>query len=176
MEGEKEQKDAARHDAQEQTIANLTAALTALQGQMKIITSPATMEDRNALAQAQSRADGIAGLFGNRALPPTAGESPLEYRRRLATAFKQHSPRFKAKSLAGFDADVLEMAEEQIYADAASAARAPDRAGAGILIPIVETDPAGRQITRYTGDNLAWMAPFMTGGQVGRIIRPKQGA
>lgn len=30
-------------------------------------------------------------------------------------------------------------------------------------------DNAGRVTTSWTGDNLAWMAPFMTGASVGRI-------
>ena len=42
------------------------------------------LEERDGLARAQSRADGIAGLFGQRASGPTPGETALEYRRRLA--------------------------------------------------------------------------------------------
>jgi len=166
---EREAADRARHDSV------VTAEVADLRRQLAAMSAhfvPVTIEERNALAAAQARADGIAGLFGTRALPPIPGEKPIEYRRRLAGEFKQHSTRFKDKSLASLDGDMLGIMEDQIYADAASAARSPDRAGAvGVLIPIREPDEAGRIITRYTGDPLAWMQHFMTGGQSGRIIR-----
>ena len=42
----------------------------------------------------------------------------------------------------------------------------------GKLVPVVETNGAGQKITRYFGDNLTWMAPFMGAGTVVRIARP----
>jgi len=171
---EKEEKDRARHDSA--TIADLKATVAGMQSLLTQVTATSTVEDRNALAQAQARADSIAGLFGNRALPPIPGESPLAYRRRLANDFKQHSAKFKDKALGTMDADVLGVVEEQIYHDAETAARAPNRAGPGRLIPIREVDEAGRTITRYTGDNMAWMSMFMSPGRVGRIIDPRNRA
>lgn len=164
-----EREDRARHDAQTGKIADLERQLAAMNARFV----PVTAEERDGLARAQSRADGVAGLFGKRASGPTPGETALEYRRRLAGEFKQHSTRFKDKSLASLDADMLGMVEEQIYADAASTARSPERAGVGVLIPIREQDEAGRTITRWTGDNMAWMSMFMSPGRVGKIIDPR---
>lgn len=164
-----ERADKARHDALVAENTEMKGRLAQLEARMK----PVSAEDRDALARAQMRADSIAGLFGQRASPAIPGETPLEYRRRLAGDFKQHSAMFKDKSLANFDADMLGFAEEKIYADAASAARAPGRASGGTLIPIRSVDEAGRTITSWTGDNGAWMSVFMTPGRVGRILDPR---
>lgn len=169
----REREDAKRHDATTTELAEVRRQLAAMNARFV----PVSAEERNGLALAQSRADGIAGLFGKRASGPTPGETSLEYRRRLAAEFKEHSPRFKDKRLDSLDADVFGPIEEIIYADAASAARSPDRAGAaGILIPIREPDETGRVITRWTGDPMAWMQHFMTGGQSGKILDPRQRA
>lgn len=164
-----ERADKSRHDALVAENSAMKSRLEQLEARLK----PVSAEDRDALARAQMRADSIAGLFGQRASPPIAGETPVEYRRRLAGDFKQHSAMFKDKALSGFDSDVLGFAEERIYADAAAAARAPGRASGGTLIPIRSVDEAGRTITSWTGDNGAWMSVFMTPGRVGRIPDPR---
>lgn len=171
---EKEREDRAKHDARLDSVVTENADLKRRLAAMEAQLAPITAEDRDALASTQARADGIAGLFGKRALPPIPGEKPIEYRRRIANDFKQHSAKFKDKSLASLDADMLGMVEEQIYNDAAAAARSPERAGAaGTLIPIREPDEAGRMITRYVGDNLAWMQFFMQPSRVGRFVEPR---
>lgn len=167
-----ERDDRARHDAATTRIADLERQIATMSARFQ----PLTMEERDALARAQARADGVAGLFGRRASAPIPGETSLDYRRRLANEFKQHSPKFREKSLASVDHDWLGMAEEQIYNDAAAAARSSDRAGAGMLIPIQERDEAGRTITRWTGDNMAWMQVFMSPGRVGKILDPRKRA
>lgn len=168
---EKERMDAARHDSATSTkIADLERQLAAMSARFV----PVSAEDRNMLATAQSRADGVAGLFGKRASPPVPGESPIEYRRRLASDFKQHSAKFKDSRLDSMDEATFGAIEEMVYADAVSAARSPDRGNAaGMLIKLQRQDEAGRTITEWTGDNLAWMQTFMTPGRVGRILDPR---
>ena len=39
----------------------------------------------------------------------------------------------------------------------------------------VTRDQAGRQITKFGGDIMGFMAPFMTGATVGRILRNPNG-
>lgn len=172
-----ERDDAARADAALRTEnADLKARLAALEGAFTSLTRETPAEERNALAAAQARADGIAGLFGERAVPPLPGESGVDYRKRLASKFKQHSARFKETDLSRCDAAMLSAVEDIIYNDAAAAARSPGRASAGVLIPIVERDMAGRQITRFTGDPMAWMQHFTGQAAVGKINRNPKAA
>ena len=46
-------------------------------------------------------------------------------------------------------------------------------ADSGRLYQVQHRDVAGRLITRFVGDIGAAFGPFMTGGQVSRIDRPK---
>jgi hypothetical protein len=131
-----------------------------------------TPGDLAALDKAQSRADSVANYFGEKASAPVPGETPLAYRRRQLDTLRQHSPKFKDKAFANAPADALEMIEEQVYADAIAAAIDPRNIPAGTLRAVSERDAAGRLVTRYFGDNAAWMAPMMAGGQVGTVNRP----
>lgn len=170
---ERERADRARKDAEEKERMDsaaivkenesLKARLEAVEGVVAHLTRETPAEERNALAAAQARADGIAGLFGERAAAPMPGESSTDYRKRLVAKFKQHSPKFADADLSRLDAAVLGPIEDIIYNDAASAAKNPTRAGHGVVIPIT-TRENGRDVTRFTGDPLGWMAPFMLDG------------
>jgi hypothetical protein len=174
---DKEREDAARKDAVMATEnADLKARLLALEGTLKGLTAETPAAERDALATAQSRADSIAALFGDRASPPIPGENSLAYRRRLLSRFQRHSDRFKDKRFDSADSDTLSLVEDTVYADAANAAKSPGAEAIGRLIPVERTDAAGRRITSYNGDPMAWMRHFMTGAQVGRILRPQNRA
>lgn len=178
-EGEDEREDSARRrgdSALARENADLKARIAKVEGTMRDITRETPAAERDALAAAQSRADGVAAMFGDRVPPPNVGETPLGYRRRLAQRFQRHSPQFKDSRLDSADSATLAAVENQIYADAQTAARSVAGAQPGILIPFIERDMAGRQITRYHGDIMAWMQHYMTGAQVGRINRNPKGA
>jgi hypothetical protein len=117
-----------------------------------------------ALQAAQSRADNVAALYGDRVSGPTTGEGELGYRRRLLRGFMQHSPQFKSAHVEAMDSAMLGLVENQVYADAATAARNTANAQPGVLIPRVSTDAAGRRITKYDGDMSVWLAPFAADG------------
>lgn len=120
-------------------------------------------EDRAVLADIQARADMVEQLFGvdRHASPPQVGETPLAYRKRLATRMKAHSARWKDVDLAAFDDAVLTIAETDIYADAAGVANHPAETPPGKLIEVKKTDPrTGRVITEFKGDKSAWMEQF----------------
>lgn len=51
--------------------------------------------------------------------------------------------------LDSFDGAAFDLIEEKIYADAVEAARTPDHAPQGSLIPVTRKDSAGREITSY---------------------------
>ncbi len=168
---DKARKDAEAARADSAGADALKRQVEDLQRMVRGLTTETPVAERDALARAQARADGIAGLFGERALPPMLGEGSVAYRKRVLASFQKHSQRLGTFDLARLDATSLVPIEDLILADAADAARSPGRAAPGILIPIT-TREGGRDVTRFTGDISAFMAPFMSGATVGRILRP----
>ena len=159
---EEERKDAERKEAEEKAdsakiIAGMAAKIEALNARL----APLTNEDRDALSKAQSKASVLAQMFGDSVTPPLHGETPIEYRKRLADKFKKHSSEFKEIRLDGIDGSAFDLIEGRIYADAQAAATDSTNMPEGRLMPIIEHDPAGRTITRYVGDIKVAMGPFM---------------
>lgn len=117
--------------------------------------------EREELSEAQAKADSVANAFGERASAPMAGETPLAYRRRLASKFKAHSKEYATIDLnAVADSALFGIIEKSIYADAQAAAFSPATIVPNQLRPIVRADATGRQITTYAGDPAATWAPF----------------
>lgn len=152
----------------------LKAQLARLQEQMAGLTHSETAADRDEMAAAYTKADGVAAMFGDRAPLKNPGESPLAYRKRLLKQFIRHSAEFKDTKLDSADAALFGVVEGRVYADAVVAARKGVESKPGLLVPHVHTDESGRRITSYHGDSLAWMQHFMTGGQNGYIVRPQR--
>ncbi|MCO8325925.1 NUDIX hydrolase [Burkholderia cenocepacia] len=178
-EGEKERADsAARADSQRlvRENAELRAQIQRMDGTLSTLTKPLSAEDRDALATAQMRADSVMQMFGQNATAPLHGESPIDYRRRLASKLASHSPDMKGVKLDALDGAAFKLVEDRIYADAQTAAMNPAAAPAGRLIPIVSRDEAGRQITRFTGDIASWMQHFTAPGVVCKLNRQAKGA
>jgi hypothetical protein len=169
-----------RHDAiKEKPVDNsanaaLRQQVDLLQRQVQALQSPRPESERDALAKAQHRFDSVAALFGARASEPALGESSVSYRKRLAASLQQYSPELKSARLDAADLPTLTALEDRIYHDAVAAARGPN-VPAGRLHEIKERDPSGRLITRYTGDMMAWMGPFMGQGHSGFINRKPNG-
>lgn len=163
--------DSARRDTAALSVENvdLKARLAQLEAGFKDITRETPAAERDALAAAQARADSVAGLFGDRVAAPMAGETSLAYRRRQLDRFKQYSSRFKESRFDSADASMVSAIEEIVYNDAATAARTPAAATAGILIPRESRDQAGRLITRFEGDPMAWMQNYMSQGAHGSM-------
>jgi hypothetical protein len=156
-------------------VDGLKARLAEMERLFRGITAEAPAAERDALAQAQSRHDAVAAMFGDRAPPPSPGETSLAYRRRLAGRLQRHSPRFEKASFAALDSASLGAVEDIVYADAVAASRAPAQESAGTLIEEVRRE-GGRDVTRFHGDPMAWMQHFSTGAQVGRFNRNPKGA
>ncbi|MCM2546185.1 putative barnase/colicin E5 family endoribonuclease [Burkholderia glumae] len=178
-EEEKERADsAARADSQRLSRENaeLREQIKRMNGTLSTLTKPLSTEDRDALATAQMRADSVMQMFGQSAAMPLHGESPIDYRRRLAAKLQSHSADMKGVKLDSIDGPAFKLVEDRIYADAQSAALNPAAAPAGRLIPIVSRDEAGRQITRFTGDIDAWMGHFKAPGVVCKVNRQAKGA
>ena len=110
-------------------------------------------------ANAQAKADRIAQAFGDSAPRWLDGERLPDYRRRLVSQFKEHSPTWKSADVPR-DEGVLRIAEAQIYADAAREASNPTTLGPGELVERTIIDQAGRRISRFHGDPGVWMDAF----------------
>jgi len=126
--------------------------------------TPVSMNDKNfdALSDIQARADAAHSLFGLRAAPPMVGESAFSYQVRMLKPMQKHSKTWDGKDLSRLPEDVLQIAVEGIYADAATAARNPDGVAVGTLREITKTDATGRRITEFVGEPIAWMGQFRT--------------
>jgi hypothetical protein len=107
------------------------------------------------MMESQAHADEAYSAFGDRAPIPLRGETTDGYRLRTATHLKQHSKAWKGVDLAKLigNADAFDVAEKQIYADAALAAANPTDLQPGHLREILKRGPGGRQISEFVGPN-----------------------
>lgn len=118
-------------------------------------------EEEAKYADAQAKADSAYSAFGKSASRPLQGENLLAYRKRLLRGLQAYSDAYKDINLAGIqDAKLLDLAEKQIFADAAAAAKSPAMFAADQLIEIHEKDRAGRTITKFKGAMSAWLDDF----------------
>ena len=150
--------------------AGMRAQIDRLQRQVSALQSPVSEVERDALTKAQHRVDSVAPLVGMGIAPPRLGESSHAYRLRAASALANFSPELKGSRFDSVDPAALGALEEKIFADCATTARG-GQASPGKLTEVKERDPSGRLITKYFGDPMVWMAPFMSQGHSGRINR-----
>jgi hypothetical protein len=122
-----------------------------------------TSEDRDQIAKAFTRADSLYQMLGDETPATYPGESPIAYRRRLATGLRKYTDSYKAYVLHdSVDATAFGLLESAIYAEALEAAKHPviNDANEGVLREI-KTVEFGKQVSRFQGDsNAAWL-PFM---------------
>jgi hypothetical protein len=156
--------------ATEAENAALRHRLNKMEQQLAALQRPRPDDEAEAIGVAQARADSVAQQFGNRASPPIAGETALQYRRRMIGQFQKYSPRMADARLDGCNSAALGAVEDVVYTDAQTAARRGDGL-AGRLIEHKYLDSAGRTITEFSGDPMAWMGQFMTSGRVGHFDR-----
>lgn len=168
-----EKKDEARKDEYMDSIKRENEDMRKRIARMEAGMKPLSHADRDALSIAQARADGVMQLFGKQANPPLAGESPISYRKRLSESLKKYSA-MKEVRMDSLDGSAFDLVEERVYADARTAALSPAEAPTGRLIPMVRRDSAGREITTFAGDPMAWMQHFMSGGSACRINRSRK--
>ena len=125
---------------------------------------PAQLSDSDfaLLASSQAAFDPVYTAFGDAVPRPMTGETPLAYRRRLAVGVQKHSGAWKDVELSSLPPAAFDIAEQQIRADAAVAARSPVSMPNGQLRQIIREDEVtgARRIT-FNGEPRAWMAQFM---------------
>lgn len=128
------------------------------------IPKPLTEADRSALADAQARCDAVASAFGDEAPRALQGETLLDYRKRLAGIYKKHSPAWKGIDINAIgDSAMLALAEDQIFTDAAKAARNPVDIPEDTLREVSKRDPITGRVTQefYGRSPRVWMSQFM---------------
>jgi hypothetical protein len=116
--------------------------------------------ERPMMADAQAKCDSVMASFGGQAPRPLLGENLLQYRRRLAAGVQKHSKAWAKVDLSRLDSEALAVAETQIYADAATAARSGQDVPAGVLLEIKTRDAAGRQVSTFRGHPRDWLDQF----------------
>jgi hypothetical protein len=144
--------DAAKADAvttMRRQLADQAEQIRRLSAMMR----PRSDEEHVAFADAQARADAVFNGFGERAPRPLEGEDLSTYRTRLATKLKKHSVAWKGVKLSILPDEAFGIAENQIYADAASAAANPVDLEPGELREVTKTDPrTGLKTTVFYGN------------------------
>lgn len=146
--------DAARKDAV--NVADLQAQIATLRSHLS-----AQPETRAAFGEAQARADAVYRLMSKEAPPPMVAETLIDYRRRLLAPFVPMSAQWKAVDLKGVTDSVLGVAEEQVFKDAAKAARDPSSVEVGTLRRRETRSKSGHTVVEYDGDQSVWMNAFM---------------
>jgi hypothetical protein len=155
--------------------ASLRSRIQSAEYHLSRLTREQSMDERDEIARAYARADSVARLYGTTASQAVPGESAVSYRKRLLSHFQKHSDTFGSARLDSIDAATLKPIEEKILQEAAAKAKNPNAHAPGTLIPVT-TFEDGRHVTRFHGDIMAWMAPFMTAGAVGTLNRnPDEG-
>ena len=102
---------------------------------------PKTDDEHAAFADAQARADAVFMGFGKHAPRSMEGEELGDYRRRLATDLKKHSPKWQKTKFSKLDDDTFATIESEVYADAMTAAANPVDLEAGELRMVTKIDP-----------------------------------
>lgn len=147
-EKEKEKADA---DEKAKADADVKGRIAAMELRLP---KPFSDADFATMADIQAKADSVFAEFGERAPRFLDGETPLAFRRRLATKLKDHSESWKPIDLAVLADDALAVAEKQIYADAQKAARNPSDVPVGQLRMITRVDSeTGQRVNTFVGPN-----------------------
>ncbi len=170
-----DREDRARRDAQ--VLAEnrrLAAKIAEMESRLSAVYREPSIEDREALAEARSRADVLYQALENRpASSPIPGESPIAYRKRLVDGLRKYSDRMKDVRVDALTGEAFAVIEDRICTDAEKAIRSDAIIPANTLRPITVND-RGHFRTDYVGDSSVWTEPF-SAGAVRRLkfINPK---
>ena len=172
--GEKE-KDKEKGDAvgDSQDIRDAIAKLTTTVGDLAIkMPKPIGDADYHALTEVQATADSVYAQFGERAPRPLDGENVRAYQNRLTKGLQKHSPRWKDIDLVTLADSAFGEIQNQIYADAATAASSPDAVAVGQLRPVSKQLATGHTEIRFLGQPAVWMDQFGGSRRMVKKINP----
>lgn len=170
-----ERDDAAKRDAAEKDKEGRSDAVKALAAKnveleaaladiRKSIPKPLTDDDYTKFSGVQAKHDQVYSMHGKSAPRPQQGESIDAYRVRLLNGLKPATEWEKINlDLSRLDAEGLNLAETQILAQSAIAARNP-KVPPGTLIEVPGRTRAGHNKIEFMGEPISWMAANMPTG------------
>ena len=170
-----DREDRARRDSQLLSEnRKMSAKIAEMESRISAVYREPSIADREAIAEARSRADVLYQAIENRpasiAIP---GESPISYRKRLVDGLRKYSDRMKDVRVDALTGAAFEVVEDTIYADAQAAIRSDAIIPANTLRPITTND-RGHYRTDYVGDSSVWTEPFSAGAvRRLKLINPK---
>lgn len=149
---------AKRADAQSEQIKGLQKRIDELSAKIPV---HHTDKDRDALTDAQVRADDAFQAFGQRAPIPLPQETAATYERRCVRLLKEHSPTWKNVETGQAFADDASfgIVRDQIYAEAKKTGLDPVNVAPGQLRGI-SRQSNGHTVTEFHGDPGSWMNDF----------------
>lgn len=150
----------------ESEVEELRRRLALVTDQVARMGSTRSGEEDHEIRQATARFDAAGAVVGERASPHIPGESSRQYRARLLNALAKRTTTYRQSRFDSLDAPALDLFEDRVFREVREIAQARADTEPGRLLAIEERDPSGRVITKYAGDPLCWMSPFMRGGQV----------
>jgi hypothetical protein len=135
---------------------------------------PITEQDERQMMSFQAKADESYACAGRRAPPPLAHERPDEYRRRLVAGVQSYSPRWAKADIEAIVSDALPIAEQQIYADAATHGRTAGLAARQIK-PIQNRTAAGHTTIEFVGGpEASFVRAFERPARRASFMKPEQ--
>ena len=114
----------------------------------------------DSLASIQMDSDVVFSSHGLKTPHPWPNEGASDYRRRLATAMKQHSPLWKSVELRELSGQALANACTQVFKDAAAAVTNNESYGETLREVRSRNPDTGHLIKRYYGDPQIWLRNF----------------
>jgi len=151
-----------RASASERAMDSMASELAEMKAKLARL-EPRSRSDSDAqrFATIQEQADVAFQAFSDKAPAPMAGETPMDYKRRLAGRMQKHSTRWAEKPLnAVSDEALLDVIVGDIYNDSLSAARMGAAVAPGELRELTHRSAAGHTVTTFEGDASSWMDTF----------------
>jgi hypothetical protein len=128
-------------------------------------------ERRERLTEVQVFFEPAYRAIGDEGAPrPLSGERPEAYKRRCAKGLQRYSKAWREVPLAGLFDQGLNIASDQIRADALEEGRRPTQVSPGVLREIRRDSDAGHRISEFYGEASAWMSQLPFGIPPKRVV------
>jgi hypothetical protein len=129
--------------------------------------------DETELAKIYENADDLFKPYNRSASRYMENETPVSYRKRLATGLQQHTPSLKDVNVRDTRGSAFDLVEKQIYDEARREAERPSNIPDGELREMRKFDATGRPFYEFFGRASTWMDQFSHGTKK-RVVGIKQ--